>query len=284
MSSFFTCGDVDMISISSGDECDVLKVESGRPGTKRKTSWKSLVQSKRKRAGSQHNAILDPSTFNPLDQTAVHPNAYGVATAIINHLNFVLTDVGSSKLRLAAAKLLHASNRDDILRPFCTDEAGLATVTDIVESLTRPLDFDERHDEFLPLFHSAVTSLNSLQPGMRVTGRVENVTTFGAFCDIGVQQNAYVPRHEYPRPVDNRGPGPDGLFTLHLGDRIAAFVSEVNVAQNRISLNRVTVTKPQSSIGDNKGQAPVVAAFASKTTTKITTATDDDPVPITVID
>ncbi|CAH8610733.1 unnamed protein product [Schistosoma rodhaini] len=41
--------------------------------------------------------------------------------------------------------------------------------------------------------------ISDLRKGMQVKGRVENVTTFGAFCDIDVEENAYIPRHEYPR-------------------------------------------------------------------------------------
>ncbi|TPP56134.1 S1 RNA-binding domain-containing protein 1 [Fasciola gigantica] len=104
--------DVDMISISSDDDGEVFNTGLGRPGAKRKRALATSVQSKRKRARSQRDPILDPSTFNPLDQTAVHPDTYDVATAIISHLNFSLTDVGSSKLRAAASKLLHTQNRE----------------------------------------------------------------------------------------------------------------------------------------------------------------------------
>ncbi|VDP84484.1 unnamed protein product [Echinostoma caproni] len=171
----------------------------------------------------------------------------------------------------------HPPRSDDILRPFCAGSVGLDTLRDIVESLARPLDFDERHDEFLPLFHSSVTSLSSLRRGMRVTGRVENVTSFGAFCDIGVQQHAYIPRSAYPRnSVDRSTNDLTGLFSLHLGDRFSAFVAEVNVAQGRICLERVSVSNPPLA---PRSSSPLVLSEPNKTFDLVTKKTT----PMTII-
>ncbi|TGZ59248.1 hypothetical protein CRM22_009182 [Opisthorchis felineus] len=224
--------DVDMISISSDDDHSDLPV---CPGSKRKRP--TLNTSKRKQ--KQPRTFPEVVSFNPLDQTAVHPDTYDIARNIIDSLGFELPDVGTVPLRQKASALFKASDRDERLKHFCVDNFGLDTVRDIVEALSRPLDFDEREDHFLPLFHSSAMSLTDLKPGMRVSGRVENVTTFGAFCDIGVHQDAYIPRHLYPRP--KQAATDDGLFTLRLGDRISAVVGQVQVAQGRITLDQVTV-------------------------------------------
>ncbi|GAA50818.1 S1 RNA-binding domain-containing protein 1 [Clonorchis sinensis] len=221
--------DVDMISISSEDDHSDLPV---CPGSKRKRP--TLKPSKRKQ--KQPRTVPDVVSFNPLDQTAVHPDTYDIARNIIDSLGFELPDVGTVPLRQKASALFKASDRDERLKRFCVNNFGLDTVRDIVEALSRPLDFDEREDHFLPLFHSSAMSLTDLKPGMRVSGRVENVTTFGAFCDIGVQQDAYIPRHLYPRAKQTSAD--DGLFTLRLGDRISAVVGEVQVAQGRITASR----------------------------------------------
>ncbi|CAH8578988.1 unnamed protein product [Schistosoma intercalatum] len=148
--------------------------------------------------------------------------------------------------------------RDKRLEQFCSKTVGLDTLRDIIVALTRPLDFDERQDCFTPLFHSTVMKISDLRKGMQVKGRVENVTTFGAFCDIGVEENAYIPRHAYPRncPTSNlkitndtsAGIGvSDGgnihhkMFTLRLGDRIKAIVSSVDIKYKRVALDKVSV-------------------------------------------
>nr|CAH8819286.1 unnamed protein product [Trichobilharzia regenti] len=79
-------------------------------------------------------------------------------------LNCQLTDVGSAKLKGAAIQFMLSADH-------C----------------------------FAPLFHSSVMKISKLRKGRLVSGRIENVTTFGAFCDIGVEENAYIPQHAYPR-------------------------------------------------------------------------------------
>ncbi|KAH8858194.1 S1 RNA-binding domain-containing protein 1 [Schistosoma japonicum] len=260
--------DVDMISISSGDDnsdhdltCDiqVINVSTGSIKRKRKASSEFAGKCKKSRIiNAQITDQSDVNCFNPLDQTAVHPDSYEAATNIISLLQFNLTDVGSMKMRSAATKFLLSEDRDKRLEPFCTKTIGLDTLRDIVESLSRPLDFDERQDCFTPLFHSTVMKISDLRKGMEVKGRIENVTTFGAFCDIGVEEDAYIPRHEYPKSCPksklainntntlstssgNYSVAQHKMFTLRLGDRIRANVFNVDIKYKRISLYKVFI-------------------------------------------
>ncbi|CAH8600392.1 unnamed protein product [Heterobilharzia americana] len=245
----------------TNDDCDdelacdvkilgVTSVSTG--GVKRKLAVdESNVKRKKPRLKIQTTDQFDVNCFNPLDQTAVHPDSYEVGTKIISLLGFRLTDVGSASLRAAATQFMLSADRDKRLEPFCTKTVGFDTLRDIVEALSRPLDFDERQDCFTPLFHSFVMKISDLRKGMQVKGRVENVTTFGAFCDIGVEENAYIPRHAYPQscqmskqPVGSApkvNNGTQNMFTLRLGDRVKATVASVDVKYHRISLDRVTV-------------------------------------------
>ncbi|CAL8075704.1 unnamed protein product [Calicophoron daubneyi] len=224
--------DVEMISVSSDEEAadDLCK-----PGTKRKRPTSSAC-SKPKR--KQSRLASDPNSYNPLDQTAVHPDSYEVATSLIASLGCCLTDVGKPKMRQIASELIHSPNRDDRLKPFCTEAFGLHTLRDILDALSRPLDFDERQDYFLPLFHSSALCITDLHRGMRVSGRVENVTTFGAFCDIGVAQDAFIPKCAFPQQLPGQ---PGAQCNLKLGDRITGFVQEVNYNQGRIALDRIQI-------------------------------------------
>ncbi|CAH8592871.1 unnamed protein product [Schistosoma bovis] len=258
--------DVEMISISSGDDdgddltCDTKITNISTGSTKRK-HISNEFNKKRKKPRIMEVTVTDQSDvncFNPLDQTAVHPDSYEVAASIISLLQLNLTDVGSVKMRAAATQFMISEDRDKRLEQFCSKTVGLDTLRDIIVALTRPLDFDERQDCFTPLFHSTVMKISDLRKGMQVKGRVENVTTFGAFCDIGVEENAYIPRHAYPRncPTSNlkitndtsAGIGvSDGgnihhkMFTLRLGDRIKAIVSSVDIKYKRVALDKVSV-------------------------------------------
>ncbi|CAH8571693.1 unnamed protein product [Heterobilharzia americana] len=239
----------------TNDDCDdelacdvkilgVTSVSTG--GVKRKLSVdESNVKRKKPRLKIQTTDQFDVNCFNPLDQTAVHPDSYEVGTKIISLLGFRLTDVGSASLRAAATQfMLSADSKLHVL--------SLLLLNNLYHyALSRPLDFDERQDCFTPLFHSFVMKISDLRKGMQVKGRVENVTTFGAFCDIGVEENAYIPRHAYPQscqmskqPVGSApkvNNGTQNMFTLRLGDRVKATVASVDVKYHRISLDRVTV-------------------------------------------
>ncbi|XP_018652644.1 tex protein-relatedtranscription accessory protein (S1 rna binding domain) [Schistosoma mansoni] len=260
--------DVEMISISSGDDndgddltCDTQITNIFTGSTKRK-HISNESNKKCKKGRIMDVAVTDQSDvncFNPLDQTAVHPDSYEVAANIISLLQLNLTDVGSMKMRTAATQFMISEDRDKRLEQFCSKTVGLDTLRDILVALTRPLDFDERQDCFTPLFHSTVMKISDLRKGMQVKGRVENVTTFGAFCDIGVEENAYIPRHEYPRNcstsnlkiasetsttgigVSDGGDIHHKMFTLRLGDRIKATVSGVDIKYKRVALHKVFV-------------------------------------------
>lgn len=87
-----------------------------------------------------------------------------------------------------------------------------------------------------------------------ITGRVENVTTFGAFVDIGVEETAFIPIAQFPRPTSrssyssssfnfSKGASTVQQMSLHLGDRIKAKIERVSQKSRRIGLTCVEVLK-----------------------------------------
>ncbi|VDK39662.1 unnamed protein product [Taenia asiatica] len=259
--------DVEFISLCTDDEdegavgdegTDDVEMEIISVGRKRShlVTMDTSTISKVPRIG-QPQPDPDDFSFNPLDQTAIHPASYHVAIALIQHLKYEISDVGCMALRNRAKALFALPNRDAVLAQFTTEEFGLETVRDILDALCRPLDFDEREDRFAPMFRSSVMSIANLQPGLEVTGRVDNVTTFGAFVDIGVEETALVPLRHFPPlspfTLNTRGSNAVSVggirgndecsilqkLSLRLGDRIRAKVDTVCVKSKRISLRDV---------------------------------------------
>ncbi|VDD78476.1 unnamed protein product [Mesocestoides corti] len=243
--------DIEMEVICSGKRCRLVSAEPGAP-------------LKKLRHTSPSTTTTDDAYFNPLDQTAIHPASYGVATALVEHLRHEISDVGCMPLRNKAKALFASPNRDAVLAAFTTEEFGLETVRDILDALCRPLDFDERESQFVPLFRSSVISISNLRKDLQVTGRVENVTTFGAFVDIGVEENAFIPIQKFPRQTGMRrllatsGVAVGGIFAanrisgggegvmhlpLHLGDRIQATIESFCAHTKRISLTDVELLR-----------------------------------------
>ena len=102
--------------------------------------------------------------------------------------------------------------------------AGIPTLTDILEQLIRP-GRDPRADLPAPLLRRDVLSLEDLRQGMRLQGTVRNVVDFGAFVDIGVKQDGLLHRGQWPR---REPPG--------VGDIIDVTILQVEIERGRISL------------------------------------------------
>jgi protein Tex len=122
-----------------------------------------------------------PNGDNPLDASAVHPEAYPLVEKILADIQRnVKAVMGDTKL----LKNLRAEK-------YADDRFGVPTVTDILKELEKP-GRDPRPEFTTATFQEGVESLADLQPGMILEGVVTNVAAFGAFVDIGVHQDGLV--------------------------------------------------------------------------------------------
>ena len=117
----------------------------------------------------------------PLDNTAVHPESYPIALALLQKAGLSLDSLSRGPEALEALRLLDAAHLAQELN------AGLPTVTDIVAALLRP-GLDPREELPPPPFRRDVLHMEDLKPGMHLTGTVQNVVDFGAFVDIGLKK------------------------------------------------------------------------------------------------
>ena len=118
---------------------------------------------------------------NPLDRSAVHPEAYPVVERILTRLDKPIDDVMG---RPALLKDLSPAD-------FIDETFGVPTVRDILAELEKP-GRDPRPEFKTATFLEGIDSLSDLQPGMMLEGVVTNVAAFGAFVDIGVHQDGLV--------------------------------------------------------------------------------------------
>ncbi|MGZ8373691.1 MAG: Tex family protein, partial [Nitrospira sp.] len=122
-----------------------------------------------------------PDGDNPLDRSAVHPEAYPVVERILIRLGTGITDVMRQP---AVLKGLAPTD-------FTDEQFGVPTVRDIFVELEKP-GRDPRPEFKTASFREGVESLSDLQAGMVLEGVVTNVAAFGAFVDIGVHQDGLV--------------------------------------------------------------------------------------------
>ncbi len=112
---------------------------------------------------------------DPLDASAVHPEAYPVVRAIATATGLTVAEL------IGNTRVLHGLNPAD----FATDEFGVPTVTDIIAELDKP-GRDPRPEFTTASFKEGVEKVSDLQPGMILEGTVTNVAAFGAFVDVGM--------------------------------------------------------------------------------------------------
>ncbi len=117
----------------------------------------------------------------PLDNSAVHPERYGLVEAMA-------ADIGASLAELVADVAL--VSRIDLKR-YVSESVGLPTLNDIIEELKKP-GRDPRSQFQTATFRDDIREISDLKEGMILQGAVTNVTAFGAFVDIGVHQDGLV--------------------------------------------------------------------------------------------
>ena len=163
---------------------------------------------------------------NPLDASAVHPEAYPVVEAIIARTGKSIRDlIGQSGF----LRTLNAAN-------YTNEHFGLPTVTDILQELEKP-GRDPRPEFKSVEFKAGIEKISDLQPGMRLEGVVTNVANFGAFVDIGVHQDGLVHISHLSDTFIK-----DPRDAVKTGDMVKVKVLEVDVERKRISLSMKTNT------------------------------------------
>ena len=178
-------------------------------------------------------ARLGPKTFeqaagflrirdgeNPLDGSAVHPEAYPVVQRIVKTTG---RDLGSV---IGDARFLRGLNAED----FTDERFGVPTIEDIIKELEKP-GRDPRPEFKTATFKEGVEELKHLQPGMMLEGVVTNVTAFGAFVDIGVHQDGLVHISQLANSFVK-----DPHTVVKAGDVVKVKVLEVDIPRKRIAL------------------------------------------------
>ena len=157
---------------------------------------------------------------NPLDASAVHPEAYSVIEKISAATNRLLKSMVGDKAFLKSIKPAQ----------FADDTFGIPTVTDILAELEKP-GRDPRPEFKTATFQEGVEKITDLKPGMQLEGVVTNVAAFGAFVDIGVHQDGLVHVSELADRFVK-----DPREVVKAGDIVKVRVKEVDVARKRIAL------------------------------------------------
>ena len=168
-----------------------------------------------------------PESESVLDNTAVHPESYDAAKALLELTGHTLADVKEEKL----------SDLPDRVKAYGEEKAarsigvGVPTLRDIISELLKP-GRDVRDELPKPVLRTDVLEMKDLKPGMVLAGTVRNVIDFGVFVDIGVHQDGLV---HISQVSDQFIRHPSQVVSV--GDVVQVVVLDVDEEKKRISLS-----------------------------------------------
>ncbi len=155
-----------------------------------------------------------------LDNTAVHPERYALVERIAQDMGCNVEALISSPEQRGRIDLAH----------YCTPEAGLPTLTDIMNELARP-GRDPRGSAQVFSFDPRIRDISDLEPGMTLPGVVTNITKFGCFVDMGIKVKGLV---HVSQLADRYVKDPAEV--VHIQQQVTVKVLEIDEERGRVSL------------------------------------------------
>lgn len=161
-----------------------------------------------------------PISLNPLDNSSVHPENYDLVSKIAMKLNTTITNIISNNEKL------NQINKHD----FINNHTGIYTITDIIEELKKP-GLDPRQENIHFSYSDKINSINDLTLGMKLKGKITNITEFGAFVNLGIKENGLIHKTEFSNkkniiPIEN----------FNLGEIVEVKILLIDKERSRIAL------------------------------------------------
>lgn len=164
--------------------------------------------------------------LNPFDNTGIHPESYNLANNILKELNLDIKNINTEEFKTALSK----ANPEKLAKNF---NADIYTVTDILKELQNPgLDIREELDA--PILKSDILTIDDLKIGMQLEGTVRNVTSFGAFVDIGLHDDGLVHISKMSKNFVS-----DPKDIVKVGQIVKVYVCDINKEKQKVSLSLI---------------------------------------------
>lgn len=171
----------------------------------------------------------------PLDMTAIHPESYEIARAILTKLGFTSKDLGSTEL-VEKIKGLTEDEKKAMIEEL---NVGEYTFQDILDAFVSPLR-DPRDMIEAPVLRGDILELKDLSAGMELQGTVRNVTDFGAFVDCGLHDDGLVHVSKMSTKFIKHP-----LEAVHVGQIVKVWVLDVDLAKGRLQLTMIDPNAPK---------------------------------------
>ncbi|MDE6170741.1 MAG: helix-hairpin-helix domain-containing protein, partial [Duncaniella sp.] len=161
-----------------------------------------------------------PGGKNPLDNTGVHPERYALVERMA-------ADAGSD---VATISRNRAQLHNIELDKYVSKEVGLPTLTDIILELEKP-GLDPREKEEETVFDDSIRKIDDLHLGQELSGKVNNITAFGVFVDLGMKENGLI----HISQLSDRFIS-SAAEVVRIGETVRVKVLDIDVQRGRIAL------------------------------------------------
>ncbi|MBQ4030741.1 MAG: RNA-binding transcriptional accessory protein [Bacilli bacterium] len=167
-----------------------------------------------------------PDGVDPLDNTGIHPESYGIAGKLLDKLSLKIEDINKQEFKDKLTDL----NIDGLSKELNTDNY---TLEDIVKELKSP-GLDPRDELEAPVLKSDVLHIEDLKVGMELQGTVRNVASFGAFVDIGLHDDGLIHISKMSKSFVKN---PNDI--VHVGDIITCYVDSIDLVKQKVQLTLI---------------------------------------------
>ena len=166
---------------------------------------------------------------NPLDNTGIHPESYELTNKLLKELNLDIKDINS----VAFKDVLSKANVEELSTKL---ESDTFTIEDIIKELSTP-GLDPRDSLEAPILKSDILELKDLKVGMELQGTVRNVTSFGAFVDIGLHDDGLVHISKMAKTFVK-----DPKEVVNVGDIVTVYVCDVDKDKQKVALSLIPLS------------------------------------------
>ncbi len=158
------------------------------------------------------------------DKTRIHPESYSLTENLLKEVNLEAKDIGSEKFN----QVLDKVNKEELAKKLNSD---IYTIEDIILELEHPgIDYRDKLDDVV--LKSDILTIDDLKVGLKLVGTVRNVTSFGAFVDIGLHNDGLVHISKMSKEfVSNPN------LIVHVGDIVNCYVIDIDKEKEKVSLS-----------------------------------------------
>ena len=161
---------------------------------------------------------------NPLDKTRIHPESYDLAYKLLNYLHLNIDDLGKKEFKETLQNV-------DVKKLVEELDCDKYTLEDIIEELQNPgQDYRDKLDDIV--LKSDILTIKDLKVGMELKGTVRNVTSFGAFVDIGLHDDGLIHISKMSKSFVKN---PSDI--LSVGDIITVYVCDIDLEKEKVQLS-----------------------------------------------